>query len=56
MQPIEIITIIVAVGLVLFPIILKLTKKGCQSSCANCQKKCLVKSLKDINNEIKSEI
>ena len=56
MHPIEIITIIIAISLVLLPIILKLTKKGCQSSCASCQKKFLVKSLKDINNEIKSEI
>ena len=54
MHPLEIVTIIVAVALVAIPIMLKISKKGCQSSCANCQKKCLVKSLKDINNEINS--
>ena len=53
MQGIEIITIAVAIILVLLPIILKFGFKKSCTSCADCSKKCVVKTLKNIKIETK---
>ena len=52
MQAIEIFTIVLAVGIVLLPIILKIIKKNkkdnCTHVCDGCGKKCPFKNIKDI--------